>query len=151
MTITEHQQMLFEEVKKKVEATLNDFRRQDIQLLELCADERAATHRIACYLQNYFKHWHVDCEYNRRGKESKEQNGRLVRPDIIVHQRGISENLLCIEVKKDGEPLDDDQKKLRNFTKPTGKDKYQFGLLLVLTLRAPYTFNCEWYRDGVAL
>lgn len=151
MRITEHQIVSFGEVKKRVESALNDFKTQDLQLLRLCADERAATHRIACYLQNNFPEWHVDCEYNRRGEKPKTQRGQLVRPDIIVHRRGIPENLLCIEAKKEGESLDDDRKKLKNFTDPDGEDEYQFGLLLILSLKAPYGIHCEWFRDGNAV
>jgi hypothetical protein len=127
---------------------LENFRERDFQLLQLCADERAATHRIACYLQKYFSDWNVDCEYNRRGKNPKEQNGRLVRPDIIIHHRGVPENLLCIEEKKEGELLDDDRIKLKKFTDPLGDDRYQFGLLLVLSLATPYAFEGEWYQNG---
>ncbi|MFA5331342.1 MAG: hypothetical protein WC342_03085 [Methanoregula sp.] len=138
----------FEEVRERVTHALDDFKKQDFQLLELRADERAATHRIACYLQTYFPGWDVDCEYNRRGRDLKEQAGRLVRPDIIVHHRGIPENLLCIEAKKEGELLDRDKEKLKKFTDPLGKDKYQFGLLLVLSLDAPYVIKGEWYQNG---
>lgn len=141
----------FEEVQKRVSHALNDFTKQDFQLLQLCADERAATHRIACYLQNYFSDWHVDCEYNRRGKKSKTQRGLLVRPDIIVHHRNSPENLLCIEAKKEGGFLDDDRIKLKNFTDPKGEDIYQYGLLLVLSLKAPYKIDCEWFHDGYSI
>jgi len=141
----------FDEVEKRVNLALNNFKERDLQLLELCADERASTHRIACYLQKYFQDWHVDCEYNRRGKRSKRQGGKLVRPDIIIHHRGIPENLLCIEAKKEGESLDDDRIKMSNFTDSTGEDRYQFGLLLVFSLNAPYNIDCKWYRDGNAI
>ena len=140
----------FEEVEKRINFALNIFKERDLQLLELCADERAATHQIACYLQKCFTDWHVDCEYNRRGSEPKTQSGKIVRPDIIVHHRGTSENLLCIEAKKEGGSLDDDRKKLRNFTDPMGEDRYQFGLLLVLSLRPPYKNNCEWFRSDIS-
>lgn len=142
-------ELSFEELKTRVAHALKDFIEQDWQLLELCADERAATHRIGCHLQKYYPKWHVDCEYNRRGKEPKEQNGRLVKPDIIVHHRGISENLLCIEAKKEGESSDDDRIKLKNFTDPLGKDRYQFGLYLIISLTKPYNIREEWYQNGI--
>jgi len=140
-----------DEIQQRVISALDDFSEHDLNLLELYADERAATHRIACYLQNYFKDWHVDCEFNRRGFKPKTQRGKKVRPDIIVHKRGIPENLLCIEAKKEGEPLDNDRKKLKNFTDVEGEDEYQFGLLLILSLKAPYSIHCEWFRDGNAI
>lgn len=138
----------FEEIEKRVNSALISFREQDFQLLELCVDERAATHRIACYLQNYFTKWHVDCEYNRRGEKPKVQSERLVRPDIIIHHRNTQDNLLCIEAKKEGESLEDDRIKLRNFTDPAGKDRYLFGLLLVFSMKAPYNIDFEWFHDG---
>jgi len=140
-----------DEIQGRVTSALDDFKEHDQKLLELCADERTTTHRIACYLQNYFKDWHVDCEYNRRGSEQKTQRGKKVRPDIIVHHPGIRENLLCIEVKKEGEPLADDRIKLKNFSDTAGDYGYQYGLLLVLSLKPPYRIQSEWFRHGNAI
>jgi hypothetical protein len=42
----------------------------------------------------------VDPEYNRDGHEVKRSDGVIVVPDVIVHHRGTSDNLLVIEVKK---------------------------------------------------
>jgi hypothetical protein len=141
----------FEEVKNRVDLALNNFRERDLQLLELCADERAATHRIACYLQKYFADWHVDCEYNRKGRQSKKINDELVRPDIIVHRRNTFENLLCIEAKKAGgstSDINEDRKKLRGFTEESGEYSYKFGLLMIFSLEIPYVIKGEWYQDG---
>lgn len=140
-----------DEVIKRVTAALDVFLIKDLQLLQLRTDERAITPRIADHIRKYFLEWHVDSEYNRRGDKPKNQGGHLVRPDIIVHHRGAPENLLCIEVKKEGENLDDDRIKLKNFTDPRGDDRYQFGLLLVLSLNAPYTIFQEWYKEGILI
>ena len=147
MTTTTVLSFTFEEVGKRVKSALNDFREQDLQLLELCVDKRAATHRIACYLQNYFPDWHVDCEYNRKGRNQKTLEGELVIPDIIIHRRE-KENLLCIEAKKDGISLKDDRNKLCGFTKTDGEFGYQFGLLIILSLDKPFDINLEWYKNG---
>lgn len=130
---------------------VEDFRKHDFQLLEISADERAATHRIACYLQKYFPGWNVDCEYNRRGRNPKKLDGELVRPDIIIHRRNSRENLLCIEAKKSGgslDELDDDRKRLAEFTQYAGEYKYPFGLLIILSLTTPYKIDYEWYKNG---
>ncbi|MFA5268379.1 MAG: hypothetical protein WC379_10445 [Methanoregula sp.] len=140
----------FEEIEGVIDETIKKFLEHDKQLLELCVDERASTHRIACYLENFFDNsWHVDCEYNRKGRDPKRQNGGLVRPDIIVHRRYTCDNLLCVEVKKCGEILANDRKKLREFTNNNGEYRYRFGLLLLISLEDPYSINGRWYRKGV--
>jgi hypothetical protein len=144
--------VIFEDVDKCVKHAIEDFRNQDRQLLELAVDERAATHCIACYLKKYFPDWNVDCEYNRKGSNPKISpvvgSHGIVRPDIIIHRRNTSDNLLCIEVKKEGEPLDDDRKKLCGFTDIRGQYKYHFGLLIILSLDDPFLIKGTWYQDG---
>jgi hypothetical protein len=145
----------FEDVKRFVTAALGDFEKYDHQLLELCVDERAATHRLACHLQKHFSGWNADCEYNRKGRNPKELDGVLVRPDIIIHKRDSNDdNLLCIEAKKSGESIkkiNADRKKLQGFTRSAGEYKYRFGLLIILSLTAPYKIDCEWFEDGKSI
>jgi hypothetical protein len=86
--------------------------------------ERSLCFRLGLYLQMEFPDFTVDCEYNRnhsdpdyvkrlfddelnrlaeeaRGRPLKRGNDFLfVFPDIIVHRRGTSDNLLVIETKK---------------------------------------------------
>ena len=84
------------------------------------------------YLQDEFDGWDVDCEYNR-GHQSPDQVKRLqpyidpiqaddtdaktVFPDIIIHYRETTDNLLVIEVKKSTNPESDerDEQKLQAF------------------------------------
>lgn len=139
----------FEEIESIIDKTIKKFLEYDQKLLQLSVDERASTHRIAYYLEDFFKNgWHIDCEYNRKGRDPKRQNGGLVRPDIIVHRRDTYDNLLCVEAKKSGEILADDRRKLKKFTDENGEYRYQFGLLLLISLEAPYTIKGRWYRDG---
>ena len=135
----------------RVQKAKSIFIKENRYLLRHDLNERTISHKFAEALQDQFPGWHVDCEYNRRGEKAKRQGGQLVRPDIIIHHRGVPENLLCIEAKKEGESLDDDKIKLKNFTEPLGDDRYQFGLLLVLSLKAPYKITCEWFLDGNAI
>ncbi|MCX6701192.1 MAG: hypothetical protein NTV68_14965 [Methanomicrobiales archaeon] len=141
----------FECVKSKVERAISDFRENDLDLLELTADERATTHQIACYLKKYFPGWHVDCEYNRKGrvvKRSPIRDDRPIRPDIIIHQRGVKDNLLVIEVKKSNNGIQGDREKLKEFTRQNGEFEYKFGLFMVLSMDAPGFIKLEWYQNG---
>jgi hypothetical protein len=113
----------------------------DRHLLEANLNERTITHRLALYLQDRLNGWHVDCEYNRDGHEPKEltlppmperdDDGgiRSVYPDIIVHHRGTTENLLVIEVKKSQSAESDqyDLAKLHGYMQQLG---YRYGLFL---------------------
>jgi hypothetical protein len=149
MTIRTVSSYAFEEIEGIIDKTIKKFLEYDHQLLQLCVDERASTHRIACYLEDIFNNgWHIDCEYNRKGRNPKRQNGGLVRPDIIVHRRDTCDNLLCIEAKKSGEILADDRRKLREFTNEKGEYRYQFGLLLLISLEEPYSIKGRWYWNG---
>lgn len=101
-----------DEVRARIEAAYADLLEQDAHLLEVDANERSITHKLAEYLQHRFPDWHIDCEYNRNGDLPKklamtvesihtdDAEGKTVYPDIVVHHRGSTENLLVIEAKK---------------------------------------------------
>jgi hypothetical protein len=91
---------------------------KDDHLLRVDINERSICHRLAAYLQEQFYDWNVDCEYNRNAADtgslhaakelgipvdsvqSDDTDSITVFPDIIVHKRGTSNNLLVVEVKK---------------------------------------------------
>ena len=60
--------------------------------------------------------------------------GKSVYPDIVVHQRGIPNNLLAIEVRKaaNHQPPEHDQQKLRALTDPHLWFAFGAGVYLVL-------------------
>jgi hypothetical protein len=101
----------------------------DSYLLQVNANERSITARLAIYLQIEFSEWTVDCEYNRDGVEPKrlghlglypdaeDEEGKTVFPDIVIHQRGTGRNHLAIEVKKSTStvPRNTDLQKLRGY------------------------------------
>lgn len=131
-------------VKKAIDRLLND----DGDLLRYDVNERSITHRLACYLQELFSEWNVDCEYNRdhdkpkklltyKGKkvEIDDTKGTTVFPDIIVHKRGSGKNLLVIEVKKttNTDPNDCDIDKLTAFKE---EQQLQYKHALFLRLKA---------------
>lgn len=92
----------------------------DGALLEIDANERTITHRLAIYIEELFPdEWDVDCEYNRLFDDTKkiatskkifhstdmnttvmDEHAKTVFPDIIVHKRNTPENFVVIEVKK---------------------------------------------------
>jgi DNA-directed RNA polymerase specialized sigma54-like protein len=105
-------------LRSKVINAINHLIEKDKYLLEIDVHERTITHRLALYLQCEFEDWNVDCEYNRNWDVIKQiqiikqlnvtfpQNdfnmdeSVSVFPDIIIHHRKSSENLLVVEVKK---------------------------------------------------
>src|SRR5947208_15951666 len=103
-----------EEVEANVNAALADFHAREQYLLDCGLNERTISHRLAIHLQERFKEWDVDCEYNRHLDATKildlprdgiswdDTEGKTVFPDIIVHKRGPGPNLLVIEMKKGG-------------------------------------------------
>jgi len=134
------------QIKKKVEFCLRQLFKNDYHLLEIKAHERSIAHKLAEYLQQQFPDWHVDCEYNRHYIEIKKLDEGKVYPDIIVHLRNTSFNLLVIEIKCSDENYEEDIEKLKKFTEHNGKFNYQLGLFLKI-------INCEikekiWFKNG---
>ncbi len=133
-----------EDVRCRIISAIVNLYRYDRELIEINANERSITHKLAEHLQREFPHWHVDCEYNRLGRDIKKLNlnfdniqaddleAKTIFPDIIVHHRCTRDNLLVIEVKKaDIETNTYDEEKLLAF----GQDenyRYRFGLFLRL-------------------
>jgi hypothetical protein len=129
----------------KVVSALQEFYARETHLLEKDLGERTLTHRLAVHLEKQFAGWDVDCDYNRLGERTlrlpkativstDDALGKSVYPDIIVHQRGIPNNLLAIEVRKasNHQPPEHDQHKLRALTDPHLWFAYWIGVYLVL-------------------
>ena len=135
-----------EEIKKKVEFCIRQLLRNDRHLLEIKADERSIAHKLAEYLQQQFRDWHVDCEYNRHGMEIKKLGEARVYPDIIVHLRDMPFNLLVIELKCSNENYEGDIEKLKKFTDQNGEFKYKFGLFLKILDQE--IKEMIWFKNG---
>jgi alpha-amylase/alpha-mannosidase (GH57 family) len=107
------------EIMSVLKRAYKKFLVNDAYLLQVEGNERAMTHKYAEYLQQEFPSWHVDCEYNRLGDDIKRvdlHNGDdRVIPDIIVHRRGTSNNLIVIEAKKLGRLTTQDEYKLKAY------------------------------------
>jgi hypothetical protein len=144
----------------KVVTALHEFYAHETFLLEKEAGERALTHRLAVQFEKQFPGWEIDCEYDRLGDRtlrlprgttvsSDDHLAKSIYPDIVVHQRGIPNNLLAIEVRKSAnhQPLEHDQHKLRALTDPHLWFAYWIGVLL--TLDKTQVTKSEVYTSGV--
>ena len=150
--------MPLEDVRERVIEAICSLYRHDCELLAVDANERSITHKLAEHLQREFPGWHVGCEYNRVGRETKklvvnvekpepdDLEAKTVFPDIIVHRRTTPENLLVIEVKKaTGRDDTGDIEKLERFTK-VREYRYEYGLFL--KLRHDDTPELALYKNG---
>jgi hypothetical protein len=146
------------EVKQGVIGAICMLYLHDPELLDVNANERSITHKLAEYLQRNFPSWNVDCEYNRLGHETKRlklslgmadpyaTEAETVFPDIIIHRRLTNQNLLVIEVKKAaGTSETRDIEKLQAFTQ-TLEYQYEYGLFL--RLRGDGNPEAELYVGG---
>ena len=127
-----------EEVERGLHAAYTLLKRDRV-LLELDANERSLTHKLAEYLQGEFPDWDVDCEYNRDGDTPKrllvqtistdDTDAHTVFPDIIIHHRNTNDNLVVIEAKKSSTSAgSDDEEKLKAYVAKYG---YQFAFAVV--------------------
>jgi len=114
--------------------------------------EWATAHRVATYLDNHFRDWHVDCEYNKANDSydpKRNSTGDKKRPDIVIHRRGKvdkANNLLVIEIKMKQAGDANDLEKLKDFTSPpVGKRSFQYQLGMRLEFN-PVKYT--WYKNG---
>ncbi len=136
------------EVAWKVAVAIETLLGREGEFIQLGGNERAITHRLAVYLEPLFPSWHVDCEYNREGAAPKRNSaGKLVLPDVIIHRRMTSENLLVIEVKT-GPSVQEarlDKEKLRDYRRRQG---YQHALFVDLnSIYADSAGALEWANE----
>ena len=57
-------------IEQRLEVAKAMFLANDKHLLQVEASERSITHKFAEALQQVFRNWHVDCEYNRVGHDA---------------------------------------------------------------------------------
>jgi hypothetical protein len=111
--LRDNPEVSFEKMAATVAQSIRELLNDDRKLFEVDANERSITHKFAEKLARKFTKWDVDCEYNRvydKGDPKRipspgpsttgDTEGRTIYPDIIVHLRKQSQNLLVIEVKK---------------------------------------------------
>ena len=142
--------MNWEQVDLRINRAIQRFKDMHYKLLDVNANERSLTHKLAECLQIEFDEYDVDCEYNRRGSEVKrlerllfrgapcnDLNARTVYPDIIVHRRDQDDdNLLVIEAKKSGVDDTIDRAKLYDFTHDR-QFMYRHGAQIIFEFTPP--------------
>ena len=92
------------EIKVKIRRAIQEFIKKDRDdLLKINIYEPTISHRIALYLETPFIPYNVDCEYSKNlDGDKKSSNGKVIRPDIIIHERLSAINIAIIEIKKNG-------------------------------------------------
>ena len=148
--------LLENEAGRAVLGALTDLLKSDEYLLQVNANERAISFRLATHLRSYLPEWDIDCEYNRDGVEPKrirhlglnphadDDEGQTVFPDIIAHRRGTRDNYLVIELKKSTNtvPRDVDYDKLAGYKAQLG---YKFALFIELGVEETFgKISIEW-------
>lgn len=139
------------EIQELIHKSIDELYQNDILFLQPKYDinERTVCHRLAIYLEKYLAYnFDVDVEYNRmRNSEDSEdvgellgkvinheesgENGSYVYPDIIIHKRDTSTNILVIEVKMSwkNRRRKIDYNKINQYIEQL---KYQFGVFIEL-------------------
>lgn len=142
----------FKFARRKFEEAIAALYHKDFAIIEKQCSERSIVFRLGLYVAQNFEKcgYHVDCEYNRRGAEPKSLKGKRFNfPDVIVHQRGNSENnLLVVEVKTRNDTrlahFQNDINKLISFTEE-GPYSYTGGIHVYISA----TICClAWYQEG---
>ncbi len=148
--------MELENIKIIINKVLNEFYERDSVLVDYnsCSKlicERTISARLAMYLQNAFKEYEVDCEYNKHINDIKTIDNKKIFPDIVIHKRKNDEdNLIWIELKKYNsykKSIDNDRERLTIVTKENFDFKYQYGVLIIINQNID---DCiiEYYKDG---
>lgn len=159
------------EIESIIHEAIKDLLENDFFLLEKNVIERSITHKLGCYLQSIIgNEYNVDCEYNKSNLSEEDIKKKVIKrfpgniadkasekeqrvyPDIIIHNRGKSKNVLIIEVKK-SEKLDKyyeyEDYKLKAYTNKGGYLKYDYGILLNLGIGESIgKHKLTWYEDG---
>lgn len=146
--------MKFEELNEKMISAINKLYVNDIDLFSyqtsdplIC--ERTLSFRLGYYLQDIFRDYNVDCEYNRYFDCVKNIDEDNVYPDIIIHKRKIdTDNLAWIEIKKESNVSNAESDKNR-LKKVTSVDRYhyKYGVFIALFKDKSKTY-IEYYLSG---
>lgn len=149
------------EVRDRLAQATARVENDDCHLLMIDVSERCIAARLAMYLREYFANHDVDVEYNRDGRDTKrlheliyhhqcprdrDEEGKTVLPDVIVHRRGLQDsNLLIIEMKKSTNPggIEEDRRRIRAFRKELG---YRLGALVVCKTKGQSEISVEWHE-----
>jgi hypothetical protein len=136
-----------QQVIEIIDYAIQQLQTNDAELLELNVSERAVMFHLGRYIREKTPvNFDVDCEYNRHLNNPKQlcylkdelgvPQECSVFPDILIHRRNSDEdNILVMELKKAGENLEADRRKLNAFK--TAPYSYAFAVQVVINnLRA---------------
>ncbi|ACT51688.1 hypothetical protein [Methylovorus glucosotrophus] len=116
-----------QQVNEILEYAIQQLMRNDAELLEVDVSERAVMFHLGRYIREKTPvEFDVDCEYNRHLTDIKKltylkrqleiENIHEVFPDILIHRRNTdAQNIAVIEIKKHGQCLASDFRKLSAF------------------------------------
>lgn len=146
-----------EKLKENLQTAIDRLIKNEAFLLKSRANERSLSHKLAEYLQTLFPNFNVDCEYNKKGLDTKVLDGirecseqkktDRVYPDIIIHKRNYdNNNLMVIEIKTISEDENCDFEKLKRFTRLDGKYEYQLGVFIRFQQTKPPII--KYYQNG---
>lgn len=139
-----------------MKSAVTDFLSKETGLLELGVYEVSISSKLMTYVSRVFSGYDVDAEYNKHGTAEKKLNGKVVRPDIVVHERQYDDrNLLVIELKKKNKAAKKDIDHLIDFTDVNGIDGYwyDYGLFIAFSKDQEGSFqsHLRWFREGKGL
>jgi hypothetical protein len=153
------------------------FIRREVDLITSGVSERSLCARLMLQMESAKRRFDlgqytVDVDYNRMGRQSvKYMMGRRgpvrIESDLLVHRRGVPENLIALEMKKSKANRalkDDDRERLEILTLPVRRARnevfplngplppehasgYELGIFLILNKDARL-FRIEEYRRG---
>jgi hypothetical protein len=122
--------------------------------------EQAVTGKLSSLMEPRFSEWSVCPEWNRKNQEEKMLHYgmegevaklRSIRPDIIVHRIGTTDNVLVVEAKRVENRKDAaDKAKLRAMTDAAGGYSYQVGVHLVIDMKGASIAACEVFVAGAS-
>jgi hypothetical protein len=149
-----------DKMRRIVEDSLRDFAKYDMVLLHVKASEMSLAHRVAVYIERRLPKWHVDCEYNRNLKlpKTRGRDRKKILPDLIVHRRISTINLLGIELKKTSHSRkhrNDAVTRAKELAGLRTKDMPQYCHAVVLTFPVRSTelkdpkrnvVRCDWFH-----
>jgi hypothetical protein len=141
------------DIERIIDFAIKKLIENDSTLMHLNVSERALMFHLARYIREATPaNLDVDCEYNRHLTDKKRlaflkselgvENDYKVYPDILIHQRNSDEhNILVVEIKKQGEDLKSDGRKLKAFK--SEPYSYNFAVQIVIPNESAHgiTFN----------
>ena len=154
--------MELEELKEIIKKAWQSVKKNNREILAQGIHEQTISAHLFCELRSDKDLkggiWHIDVEYNRTGEEGKakeippNKKAKLIRlrPDIIIHKRAHrhqKDNLLWIEIKKEGSGTNMDVYKCKKVTSREGEFQYQHALLLIYNSRGCLLYTSPSPRD----